>query len=79
MKNPEELADEHSRKFFSWDNKTAAASSFLAGYQAGIRQGTIDTKRHILNEYFDRYGAEEHAKFALAVNAYELEDDNENT
>jgi hypothetical protein len=34
MKTPEELADEHSRKFFSWDNKTAAASSFLTGYQA---------------------------------------------
>lgn len=75
-KTPEEMAEEYTR--YWWpdfnDVKTccqahlATRQSFLAGYEAGVKEAEI----RILNEFFDNYGAEEHAKFALRVNAYQL-------
>ena len=88
MKTPEELAKEWA---IDWhkdcdypeailkQTHAATMTTFLAGYKAGVTRGIIDTEKRILNEYFDQYGAEEHATFAVAVNAYELNDDDENT
>ncbi len=76
MKTPEELAAKCAYdKSHNEAQYDVAYECFLAGYQAGAKRGTIETERRILNEYFDRYGADEHAKFAVAVNAYEVRDE----
>jgi hypothetical protein len=87
MKTPEELADHIEKQAIlcvsllamNDGEYFAAKKAYKAGYQAGMKRGTIDTEKRILNEYFDQYGAEEHATFAVAVNAYEVKDDDENT
>lgn len=69
MKTPEEMAMEYCDQF-SWNDprEEDAHDAFLAGYKAGVKEA----EERILNEFFDNYGADEHANFALRVNAYQL-------
>jgi len=48
-----------------------AKRAWMNGFAAGVREA----EKRILNEFFDRYGAEEHAKFALSVDAYQNEEE----
>ena len=49
-----------------------AKRAWMTGFAAGVKVA----EERILNEFFDRYGAEEHAKFALSVDAYQnIEED----
>lgn len=63
-KTPEEMAEEYCEDH---DECEHACNAFLAGYQAGVKEA----EERILNEFFDNYGADEHASFALRVNAYQ--------
>lgn len=79
-KTPEEMAEEYaddkSKAYYIGENDENkwyitprgqyAKEDFLAGYQAGVKEA----EERILNEFFDNYGADEHASFALRVNAY---------
>ena len=70
MKTPEQMAEEYANSTDSYDvdqEYAFAYKGFLAGYQAGVKEA----EERILNGFFDNYGADEHASFALRVNAYQ--------
>lgn len=71
MKTPREMAEAFAQTIETCcgtsDILIAAENAFLAGYKAGVEEA----EERILNEFFDSYGAAEHAKFALRVNAYQ--------
>ena len=73
MKTPEEMAEEWvgRNRSYPYDPQKSTdkcvKAAFLAGYKAA--------ENHILNEFFDRYGPIEHAHFAFAVNAYQIEEE----
>ena len=71
-KTPEQMAKEYCDQF-CWNDprEEDARDAFLAGFQAGVKEAEI----RILNEFFDNYGADEHASFALRVNAYQWNDE----
>lgn len=75
MKTPEQMAETFAQTSDACcgtsDILIAAENAFLAGYKAGIQEA----ETRILNEFFDNYGASEHAKFACKVNAYEWDTD----
>ena len=74
IKTPEQMAMDYINKVEATRNPSVTATAFpqmqrcfLAGYQAGVKEA----EERILNEFFDNYGADEHASFALRVNAYQ--------
>ena len=72
-KTPEEMAEEA----IEWVKTLPPASErcnqcACEGYRAGYKAGVKEAEERILNEFFDNYGADEHANFALRVNAYQL-------
>lgn len=68
-KTPEEMAEEYcNTKQLSYVERLVITKGFIDGYKAGVKEA----EERILNEFFDNYGADEHASFALRVNAYQL-------
>jgi hypothetical protein len=59
MTTRNDLAHEYAMQFIS--------EAYLAGFNKAVQ----DTEERIMNEFYDKYGAEAHAKFALAIEAYE--------
>lgn len=67
-KTPEQMAKRYvEQEQLEYEEAGGAYYGFLAGYQAGVKEA----EERILNEFFDNYGADEHASFALRVNAYQ--------
>jgi len=71
MKTRNDLAHEYGMQFFEQKNSGLLLKMVSEAYLAGFNQAVQDTEERIMNEFYDKYGATEHARFALAIEAYE--------
>jgi hypothetical protein len=71
MKTRNDLAHEYAMQFFEQKDSGLLLRMVSEAYLAGFNKAVQDTEERIMNEFYDKYGAEAHAKFALAIEAYE--------
>jgi len=71
MKTRNDLAHEYAMQFFEQKDSGLLLKMVSEAYLAGFNKAVQDTEERIMNEFYDKYGAEAHAKFALAIEAYE--------